>query len=300
MTTTAGVREWVGAHARPVVLNGAGIEGLPTVLSSARIVGIASPVRSARELLLATGAVLRALVADAGFRAVMIEGTDPVAAALDRYVRTGDGDPDRLLRGGQGFVRFAEVLAVVRWLRDWAVRHPDDPVSVVHDDGFAAGSLAEVEARLARRDLDWHAVTGQRVVHWGGTAHVVVGDPRTVTPDQTHVNAGGLMRRELGSGYAAVALTAGSGEAPFPVPEPPDDFVESRFGALTGPALVDLGAAGSVAVREWLRRPLRTRMIGPVFDPANAHEARVDAGPIGEAVDVFLHVPRFGPAELLI
>jgi erythromycin esterase len=307
VVSVAVVQAWVRAHARalPSERHEPG-PALPASLTEARVVGLASAVRSARELIVATHVLLGALVTEAGFRAVMIEGCDAVAGSLDRYVRTGEGDPTALLAAGQGFVRFREVLSVVERLRRWTLDHPDDPVSIVHDHGRprpAAGTLPEVEQMLARRDLEWLAATGQPVVHWGGTAHLVAGDPRTVPPDQTHPNAGGLLRRELGEGYGVVGLTVGRGTAPYPVPPPPDDFAEHAFGAVADDAvLLDLAVAagGPPKVRAWLRRPLRTRMIGPFYDAAHDHDARVDAGPLADALDVVVHVPRFGPATPLV
>ena len=152
---------------------------------------------------------------------------------------------------------------------------------------------------LAERDLDWHAATGQQVVHCGGTAHLLVGDPRLVPPDHTHTNAGGLLRRELGTGFAVLALTVGAGAAPFPVPSPPPDYVEHVFADVeTDAALLDLATAadGPPPVRDWARRPISTRMIGPAYDPARDHESRIDTGPLTEAIDVIVHIPRFRSA----
>lgn len=52
-------------------------------------------------------------------------------------------------------------------------------------------------------------------------------------------------------------------------------------------------------VSEWLHLPLRTRMIGPVYDAARDHDFRVDAGPLLDCVDVLVHVPRVTATSLL-
>ncbi|WP_344132838.1 erythromycin esterase family protein [Saccharopolyspora halophila] len=270
---------------------------LPESLSQAKIVGLASSIRSAREQVVATHVLLRALVEQAGFRAVAIEGTTETATALDRFVRTGDGDPAALLAASQSFLRTHEALDVIRWLRAWAEAHPNDPVSILHDRVRSAppGDLAEIEAYLAASDLAWHTDTGQRVVHWGGTAHVIAGDPRTVPPDETHRNAGGILRAELGDGYAVAAFTAGPGVAPFAVPAPPNDFTESAFAdAPHEIALLELACSTGVPrpVADWLHHPLRTRMIGPHYDPTRDRDSRVDAGPLHECADVLIHLSR--------
>lgn len=292
------LRTWIAARTRPLWLDAETSPiGLPASLSQAKVVGLASSVRSARELVVAAHILLRALVEQAGFRAVAIEGTTETAVALDRFVRTGDGDPAALLATSQSFLRTHEALAVIRWLRAWTDAHPDDPVSIVHDRARSTppGNLAEIEAHLADSDLTWHTDTRQRIVHWGGTAHVIAGDPRTVPPDETHRNAGGILRAELGDSYGVAALTTGSGSAPFAIPAPPHDFTEHAF--IDAPhdiAFLELANLTSVPqpVADWLRRPLRTRMIGPHYDPTRNQDSRVDAGPLHECVDVLIHAPR--------
>jgi erythromycin esterase len=291
------IDRWVAEHVRPLPLDG--VPALPAVLSRASVVGIASAVRSARELVLATHVLLRALVAD-GVRAVAIEGTDQpfrTAAALDRWVRTGEGDPDGLLRASQGFLHHEEAAAVLRWLRSYAQEHPEDPVRIVHDDEERddPDGLGAVERELARRDLEWHRRTGQRVAHWGGTAHLVAADERVLptSPWETHRNAGGHLRAALGDAYAVVGLTIGRGSVPFPVPQAPAGFTETLLAGAPGPVLLaldDLDGAPD-GIRAWARSPLVTRMIGPVYDPVRDPDFRVEAGPVAESVDVLVHVP---------
>jgi erythromycin esterase len=305
------MNDWLAEHVRPFPLDHP--QPLPPVLRGAAVVGIASAVRSTREHVLATHRLLEALVDD-GVRAVAIEGTDRpfrTAAAWDRWVRTGEGDPDALLAQSQGFLHHAEAAAVFRRLRDHAEQHPDDPVRVVHDpdddpepadrqavEAYLAGTdLESVEAELARRDLDWHRRTGQRVAHWGGTAHVVVGDPRVLpaTPWETHRNAGGRLRAELGDGYRVVALTVGRGSLPFPVPAVSPTFAEALLDGAAGPVVLTVADAldpdAPGLVRAWAEAPLVTRMVGPVYDPLTDTDFRIEAGPVHEAVDVLVHIP---------
>ncbi|MEU3269965.1 erythromycin esterase family protein [Saccharomonospora sp. NPDC006951] len=300
------VRDWIGAHAVPLPLDPAAPPlALPSALATADVAGLATSIRHARELVLATHVLLASLVETAGFRAVGIEGTDSgydTAAALDGYVRTGDGDPSALLAASQGFLRTCEALEVIRWLRDRNVRNPGDPVSVVHDDSPGeVSSLDDVERDLARRNLAWLERTGQRIVHWGGTAHTLPADPRVIPPATSGRNAGGILRSELGGGYAAAALTVGGGNAPFSVPAPPAGFLESAFAGIGGPVLLELPDPGTAdpAVAAWLRTPVRTRMIGPSYDPADDENFRIEAGPLTETAAAIVHVPRFGPVTPL-
>ncbi len=129
-----------------------------------------------------------------------------------------------------------------------------------------------------------------------------MGDPRRVPPDHVGRSAGGVLRARLGSGYAVAALTTGSGTAPFPVPAPQPDFLESAFEGLPAGGdeglLLDLHRAAEDApdaVAGWLRRPLRTRMIGPVYDPDRDRDFRVEAGPVADSLDAVVHLPRLIP-----
>ena len=278
--------------------------GLVPALRDAAVVGLAAAIRTTRELNLASHAIARSLVLHAGFRAVHIEGTTDTGAGLDRYVTTGAGDPIGLVRTSQGFVRTAETLELVRWLREYNLEHPDDPARVVHTDGDPSpGSPGAVEDQLADVDLRWRERTGSSIVHLGGMAHMIVGDPRTLSPySQTGRSAGALLRGALGTGYHAIALTAGSGHAPLPVPEVPEDFVESALDRLPLPALMlplRVGSAAPPAVSRWLRTPLRIRCVGPNYDPEKAADFHLTAGPTNEAIDTVVHIQRVTPTSPL-
>jgi erythromycin esterase len=298
------VASWIRQQARPFELTAqAVIPGLAE--ANPVILGLGLSVRTARELVIAAHAALRALVLHGGVRAVAIEGTDVSGPALDRYVTQGAGDPVALLRSGQGFLHTTEALEVINWMRAYNVHHADDALRVVHDDtgAVAPSDLESIERMLARRDLAWHERTGQRIVHWGGIAHLVVGNPRTLHPyGETQRSAGAHLRDALGDGYRAVAMTTGAGAAPYPLPQAPPTFTEVVFEHASAPAvLIDLKAhhEPSPAIESWLDSPLKTRCIGPGYDPARAEDFHLDTGPLRRAVDYFLHVSKVTPAHPL-
>jgi len=293
------VSSWLGQVAVPFEP-----DGLVPALRDAAVVGLAAAIRTTRELNLASHAIARSLVLHAGFRAIHIEGTIDTGAGLDRYVTTGAGDPIGLVRTSQGFVRTAEMLEFVRWLREYNLEHRDDPARIVHADGDPApGSLGAVEDHLADVDLRWRERTDSSIVHLGGMAHMIVGDPRTLSPySQTGRSAGALLRGALGAGYHAIALTAGSGHAPLPVPEVPEDFVESCLDRLPLPSLMlplRVGSGAPPAVSRWLRTPLRIRCVGPNYDPEKAADFHLTAGPTNEAIDTIVHIRRVTPTSPL-
>lgn len=297
------LRRWVRQQAVPIPHDASAV---PDVVGArdgqARIVGLGAAVRHAADSIAAGLTVIQDLVTHHGFRALVLEGTDPpftTAASLDRFVTTGEGDPRALLAASQGFARTRETLALVLALRSHSATHPDDPVRIVHGgpDGAGGGDLADLERELADRSLAWHDATGQRIVHWGGSAHVIAGDPRELSPggaDLTHRNAGGHLRAALGEDYLAVAATVGtvaSSPGTPAVPDVPDEFTESALQA--GPAVSWIplrDAATTPASRTWLRRALRTRSAGPTYDPDHDRDHYVSAPTVAGAVDAFLHV----------
>ena len=307
MNVPSSLVAWLAEHAEPFTpVPDATVPGLAS--GQRAVVGVGVVTRGTRQLTQAAHAALATLVRQSGFRAVFLEGTDATGPALDRYVTRGLGDPEALAARSQSFLRTRETVGLLKWLRSYALAHPDDPVRVVHDrePGRSPSTLEEIEQLLARRDLRWHEQTGQRVVHLGGVAHTIAGSPRSLSPwpgpQHSHDNAGARLRRALGPGYAAVAVTAGHGRAPFRLPEPDTSMAESAF---SGPGpdcfILDLHADQEPPpeAAAWLARPLRMRCIGPEYDPALDAGYHVDAGPLADCVDQVIHVRRVDPATFI-
>ncbi|MEU4966643.1 erythromycin esterase family protein [Streptomyces smyrnaeus] len=283
-----------------------------------QVVAVGSSTRAAHELSAVQHRLVRLLVEEHGFRSIALEGDDPARVGLDTYVRTGEGDPRTALAQARPFLRTAEILGLVRWMREYNARNPRDPVRFAGSTP-APGStpaaavptgLAEIERELADTTVRWHAESGDRIVYWGGTAHTAVGRPRTVSPapagsDSTHPNAGGYLREHFGAGFVSVGLTFHHGGIPVTVPTPPAEFAESVLGT-AGPAayLWNLrGDAGTDAapetLRAWLRTPTRTRLVGPVYDPADDAAHHLSGGGLSDWFDALVHVRKVGPVRPL-
>ena len=167
--------EWASIHAitvdrldfsAPV----AGLEGLRSSIGSARIVGLGESRHDSREQLVLKGMVVRYLVEDLGFRALILEESVPHAESLDRYVRSGEGDLRDLMNGLAGWYLWdtEEMLEVIRWIRGFnADREPDQHVRIFGVDITApalgvesvlesleiAGANTRVDARALGLDL---------------------------------------------------------------------------------------------------------------------------------------------------
>ncbi|MDJ1138280.1 erythromycin esterase family protein [Streptomyces iconiensis] len=304
---------WVREHAHALTTfdPAAPLDDLRPLAESVRdagIVALAHSHRQSRELSAVSLRVLRLLVEEYGFRTLALEGDEPVRLGLAAYVRDGTGDPRAMLAGARSWWRTGETLDVVEWMRAYNERHPDDQVRFAEQRGPAPEftSLDHVERYLAESTAWWYEHSGDRIVYWGGIAHMAVGTPRTVSPgspgDATHHNAGGYLRERLGSGYAAIGFMFHHGTALYEFPAPPADFAESVLDA-AGPEAFTLdlraGDGAAPAVRAWLDAPVRTRMIGPVYDAARDADHHLAAASLSGLLDGVVHIRELTDSRAL-
>ncbi|MBB5911199.1 erythromycin esterase [Nocardia transvalensis] len=308
--TTEPDTDWIRRHAHPLRARefGEALDDLAPLREGARaavVVGLGAAARDTRELSVTAHRVLRVLVEDLGFRALALEGDDAAGVAVDDYVRTGAGDPRALMAGARSFWRTQELLDVVTYLREYNVRHPGDPVRIVHDTEPARHTptrpddLGRIEKLLADNVIRWHERTGDKVVYWGGMAHTVNGKARTVLlADRrvAHRSAGSYFRERFGNGYLSMALMFDHGEGQHSYPAPPPEFVDAALGRTDLDAyLLDLRGAPP----SWLDLPAKTRLIGPVYDPADDAAHHLAGGRITEWFDMIVHHRQVRPARLL-
>ncbi|KOT97197.1 erythromycin esterase [Streptomyces rimosus subsp. pseudoverticillatus] len=313
MTTTA-VAAWVRDHAHPLTTAGPGapaddLAPLDGLVRGARVVAVGASTRLSHELAGVSHRILRFLVERHGFRSLALEGDDAVRAGLDAYVRTGAGDPRAMLAQARPFWRIEEIADAVEWMRAYNVAHPDDPVRFAgapegQQVPQGPGGLADIERVLAEDTIRWQQHTGGKVVYWGGLAHTVKGDPRTVSPSSppaTHRNAGGYLREHYGSGYVSIGLTFHHGSAPMAVPAPPEEFAEATLGrsGLPDAYLWNLRAPSPAAVREWLTAPVRTRLVGPRYDVRDDAAHHLSGGSLADWFDALVHVRTVSSARFL-
>jgi erythromycin esterase len=94
------------------------LEPLRRIVGDARIVSLGEATHGTREFFQMKHRILRFLVERMGFTAFAIEATWPEANRLDRYVRTGEGDPAVLLSGLYFWTwNTDEVLQMIQWMR---------------------------------------------------------------------------------------------------------------------------------------------------------------------------------------
>ena len=122
----AAALRWIGAHAVPLSIDDAasgpndqGAGALAAFIGGARVVGISELTEGTREFPFIIRQILRVGSGDNGFRGLAVQAPMAEALELDRYVRTGTGDPRRLLRTLGPHWETMETLALVEWIREF-------------------------------------------------------------------------------------------------------------------------------------------------------------------------------------
>jgi erythromycin esterase len=130
--SATGALAWVQGHAAALSI----ADTLPsadersrfvTFAGDARLIGITELTEGTREFPSVVRHLLFSLADSAGFRALAIQAPMAEAMEVDRYVRTGNGDPRRLLHTlGSWRWETPEMLALVNAIRAWNHSHGPD------------------------------------------------------------------------------------------------------------------------------------------------------------------------------
>jgi erythromycin esterase len=135
--TTAGaqITDWISRTAVGLATASADgpsadLQELREIVGDAVVVGIGGSTYGAHEQFTLTTRVIKFLVQELGFRTVATEEDWDVALDINRYVLTGEGDLDELMRGSGVPWRTREVRAALAWIRAYNSEHPE-PVRFV-------------------------------------------------------------------------------------------------------------------------------------------------------------------------
>jgi erythromycin esterase len=155
----ASASAWLLANASPFVTDDPtapldDLEPLRALVGDARIVGLGEGSHGTREFFRMKHRVFEFLVERMGFTVFAIEATFPEALDVDRYVRTGQGDPSTLIRGMYFWTwNTDEVLDLVRWMRNYNVARGAPVLRFVGVDiQFPGASIDSVTAMVTRLD----------------------------------------------------------------------------------------------------------------------------------------------------
>lgn len=127
---TSDVAEWVRQRGIPLSTTDPEapmdrLSALGEWVGEATVVGIGPSTYGGHEQFTMTDRIIRFLVEEKGFRAVATEDDWDVALDLDRYVRTGEGDLETLMKGAGVPWRVRELTNCVEWIRQYNATHDE-------------------------------------------------------------------------------------------------------------------------------------------------------------------------------
>ncbi len=125
------------------------------LIGSARLVGLGESRHDTREQLRLKGRLVRHLIEDLGFRALILEESTAHAEAIDRLVRSEDGDPQTTMNQLAGWYLWdtEEMLELVEWIREFNRRQPANHQVRVFGADVTAPALGMREVLEALDDL---------------------------------------------------------------------------------------------------------------------------------------------------
>lgn len=107
----------------------ADLQAFGKAVGDARLVALGEATHGTREIFQMKHRLFEYLVREKGFTVFAFEANWPESAALDRYVRTGEGDPRLGLRDMYFWTwQTEEVLALAEWMRNFNKAPGDHPI----------------------------------------------------------------------------------------------------------------------------------------------------------------------------
>lgn len=160
------VVDWIRGAAVPLLTSRAGhgftdLAPLRDVVGSARVVALGEATHGTREFFQMKHRLLEYLVSELGFSVFAIEDSWAESEVVDEYVRTGQGDPAKVLAGLYSVWNTEEMLDLIRWMRQWNAEPKHRQVRFYGFDMQAGAMLADrLAARLRQIDPTLAAEVG--------------------------------------------------------------------------------------------------------------------------------------------
>lgn len=161
--------------------------------------------------------------------------------------------------------------------------------------GFGQGSP---EQGAAKRIIDWHNETNQRIAYWDGLGHTANVDEQGTKPaEPRRFSAGGLLRRHFGTDYVSVTIGFHHGEVnPSRIPAPPSDYVDAVLNETeTADFYLDLTGPAPAAAKRWVDDTHKLRVISGLYDPDKDDEAHAVARSLADWFDILIHIRTVTP-----
>ena len=121
-TQAEAVTDWLNSSLHPLESSAtASLDPLREMVGKARIVGLGESLHSASEPMAFRNQLLRFLVTELGFSALVLESGLVESKVLNDYVLNGTGNLDSAVAQGisHGFDKFQQNVELIRWLRQY-------------------------------------------------------------------------------------------------------------------------------------------------------------------------------------
>ena len=186
---TAAEIAWLRTAARPLrlatpVTAATDLAALVASLAPARLVGLGEVTHGSHEIFILHDKLTRYLIGQKGFTGVALDASPVACAALATYLRTGQGDPARLLAALDGWPA-AELRDLLGWLRSYQVAHPATPVLLAGLDIRQPAQAVAALSQLLEPTDDFAQSRLQQLTRLlAAYPHPATDDPDLRRPDQ--------------------------------------------------------------------------------------------------------------------
>lgn len=328
----AGIVGWLKKQAIPLTsLNpnhtNQDLQPLQVIIGSARVVGLGEQTHGNKEFALAKHRIFRFLVENMGFNGLIMEVEKLEARKMDRYIKTGEGDPKRILAEiGYGFVfNTQEVFDLVHWMRKYNLSNLRRQLTFKGCDIKQTGQETlnerdEVMARNTLRFLDEVGDTGKLAL-WAHNYHVASRNTSNYPVFENWKPLGEHLKENMGKSYVNFASFCNEGlangvKANFKkqpsefeydtiiqavIPQAPIGSYEHFFAKTKLPlAIVDLRPTREVELfASWNTAPLIERILGFAFDPEYSNPMEEDRQILNGRYDGVIWIDKVTPSTVL-
>jgi len=116
--------QWIRANARPIenIQSDSGFDDLRPlgrIIGKARVVAAGEATHGTRDFTECKVRLFKYLVTEKGFTALVVESTMSAAFEIDRYILTGEGQPETAVASGYWYMRTQEFTSLLRWMRGY-------------------------------------------------------------------------------------------------------------------------------------------------------------------------------------
>ncbi len=198
------------------------LDTIAAELASHRVVALGEATHGTREFFQVKHQLFQVLVETHGFRSLAMEMHGPRGEAIDRYIKTGDGDAIELVRNTYFFMESEEMLTLIEWMRAHNEQAPADAQLSFYGFDTRDTKAADVIANecadrhgcrtvmrdgfMSQRVLDRLGQSSGSMLVWGHNGHIA-----HFASNDGWKPMGHFLEEDLGEDYVAVALTFSEG-----------------------------------------------------------------------------------------